>query len=128
MSGFSKLALVETKLFLREKVATLAVFGLPVALVIGFGLIPGFGQPQTSLSEQIGTEYIAAIGVASVPRPERGADGHSPVPGARHPAPSGRHAGAPADPARRQAGGVGGVGDPVGGARHRGGTDRLPRA
>ncbi len=66
MSGFSKLALVETKLFLREKVATLAVFGLPVALVIGFGLIPGFGQPQTSLSDQIGTEYIAAIGVAIV--------------------------------------------------------------
>ena len=46
MNGFSRLAFVETKLFLREKAATLAVFGLPVALVIGFGLIPGFGQPQ----------------------------------------------------------------------------------
>jgi len=38
----------------------LAVFGLPVALVIGFGLIPGFGRPQKGLSDQIGTEYIAS--------------------------------------------------------------------
>ena len=53
MNGFSRLAFVETKLFLREKAATLAVFGLPVALVIGFGLIPGFGQPQKSLSDGI---------------------------------------------------------------------------
>jgi len=66
MNGFGRLAYVETKLFLREKAATLAVFGLPVALVIGFGLIPGFGQPQKGLSGQIGTEYIAALGVAIV--------------------------------------------------------------
>ena len=66
MNGFSRLAFVETKLFLREKAATLAVFGLPVALVIGFGLIPGFGQPQKGLSGQIGTEYIASLGVAIV--------------------------------------------------------------
>jgi ABC-2 type transport system permease protein len=66
MNGFSRLAYIETKLFLREKVATLAVFGLPIALVIGFGLIPGFGKPQKGLSDQIGTEYIAAIGVGIV--------------------------------------------------------------
>ncbi|SRR6266496_27311 len=66
MNGFSRLAYVETKLFLREKAAALAVFGLPVALVIGFGLIPGFNQPQKSLSHQIGTEYIASLGVAIV--------------------------------------------------------------
>jgi ABC-2 type transport system permease protein len=66
MNGFSRLAMVEAKLFLREKAAALAVFGLPVALVIGFGLIPGFGEPQKSLSDQIGTEYIAALGVAIV--------------------------------------------------------------
>ena len=66
MNGFSRLAFVETKLFLREKAAALAVFGLPVALVIGFGLIPGFGQPQKSLSHQIGTEYVAAVGVVIV--------------------------------------------------------------
>ena len=44
----------------------LAVFGLPVALVIGFGLIPGFSDPQKTLSGQSGTEYIAALGVAIV--------------------------------------------------------------
>jgi ABC-2 type transport system permease protein len=66
MTGFSRLALVETKLFLREKAALLGVFGLPVALVIGFGLIPGFSSPQKGLSDQIGTEYIAALGVAIV--------------------------------------------------------------
>ena len=66
MNGFSRLAYIETKLFLRETAAAIAVFGLPVALVIGFGLIPGFGDPQKSLSGQIGTEYIASIGVAIV--------------------------------------------------------------
>jgi ABC-2 type transport system permease protein len=66
MNGFNRLALVEGKLFLREKAALLGVFGLPVALVIGFGLIPGFGDPQKGLSDQIGTEYIAALGVAIV--------------------------------------------------------------
>src|ERR1700752_4638530 len=66
MNGFSRLAYVETKLFLRETGAAIAVFGLPVALVIGFGLIPGFGDPQKGLSNQIGTEYIASVGVAMV--------------------------------------------------------------
>ncbi|HXO24481.1 MAG TPA: ABC transporter permease [Streptosporangiaceae bacterium] len=66
MNGFGRLALVEGKLFLREKAALIGVFGLPVALVIGFGLIPGFGSPQKGLSDQIGTEYIAALGVAIV--------------------------------------------------------------
>ena len=66
MNGFSRLALVEGKLFLREHAALIGVFGLPVALVIGFGLIPGFSDPQKGLSDQIGTEYIAAVGVAIV--------------------------------------------------------------
>ena len=66
MNGFGKLAFVETKLFLRERVAVAALLGLPVALVVGFGLIPGFGQPDKTLSGQIGTEYIASLGVAIV--------------------------------------------------------------
>jgi ABC-2 type transport system permease protein len=66
MTGFSRLAFVEAKLFLREKTALIGVFGLPVALVIGFGLIPGFSDPQKGLSDQIGTEYIAGLGVAIV--------------------------------------------------------------
>jgi signal transduction histidine kinase len=52
MNGFGRLAVVETRLFLRERAAAVAVFGLPVALVIGFGLIPGFGDPQKGLSGQ----------------------------------------------------------------------------
>ena len=39
MSSFSRLAVVEGKLFQREKAALIGVFGLPVALVVGFGLI-----------------------------------------------------------------------------------------
>ena len=50
MHGFSRLAVVEGKLFLREKAAPIGVFGLPVALVLGFGLIPGFSDPQKGLS------------------------------------------------------------------------------
>jgi ABC-2 type transport system permease protein len=66
MNGFSRLAAVEARLFLRERASLLAVFGLPVALVIGFGFIPGFSDPQKTLSGQSGTEYIAALGVAIV--------------------------------------------------------------
>ena len=66
MDGFSRLAYVETKLFLRETGAAIGVFGLPVALIIGFGLIPGFGDPQKGLSGQVGTEFIASVSVAIV--------------------------------------------------------------
>ncbi|HEY3954469.1 MAG TPA: ABC transporter permease [Streptosporangiaceae bacterium] len=66
LAGFGKFAFVETKLFLRERVAVAALLGIPVALVIGFGLIPGFGKPSKTLSGQIGTEYIASLGVAIV--------------------------------------------------------------
>jgi ABC-2 type transport system permease protein len=66
MEGFASFALVETKLFLREKIAMLAVFALPITLVVGFGQIPGFGTPSKSLSGQIGTEYIASVSIAIV--------------------------------------------------------------
>jgi ABC-2 type transport system permease protein len=64
VNGFVKLMLTETKLFLREKVALLGVFALPLGLVIGFGLVPGFGKAQKSLSGQIGTEFIGALGIS----------------------------------------------------------------
>jgi ABC-2 type transport system permease protein len=64
MNGFAKLALVETRLFLREKLALIGVFGVPVGLVIGFGQIPGFSKPQADLGGESGTEYIAALGIA----------------------------------------------------------------
>jgi ABC-2 type transport system permease protein len=56
----------ETKLFFREPLLPALVLALPVLLVVGFGLIPGFGDPSSDLSGQSGTEYIASIGVAIV--------------------------------------------------------------
>jgi ABC-2 type transport system permease protein len=66
MNGFGRLAWVETKLFLRERAAVAALLGIPIALVVGFGLIPGFSHPDKTLGGQIGTEYIASLGVALV--------------------------------------------------------------
>jgi ABC-2 type transport system permease protein len=66
MNGFKRLAIVEGRLFLREKMSVAGVFAFPVGLVVAFGLIPGFGKPQKSLDDQIGTEYIAALGIAMV--------------------------------------------------------------
>jgi ABC-2 type transport system permease protein len=66
MNGFTRLALTEGRLFLREKLSVIGVFAFPVGLVVAFGLIPGFGKPQKSLADQIGTEYIAALGIAIV--------------------------------------------------------------
>jgi len=66
MNGFTRLAVVEGRLFLREKLSVIGVFAFPVGLVVAFGLIPGFGKPQKSLDDQIGTEYIAALGIAIV--------------------------------------------------------------
>jgi ABC-2 type transport system permease protein len=66
MEGFGMLTRVETRLFFRERVATLGVFAIPLGLVIGFGLIPGFSDPQKSLGQQRGTEYIAALGISVV--------------------------------------------------------------
>jgi ABC-2 type transport system permease protein len=56
----------ETRLFFREPLVPALVLLLPVLLVVGFGLIPGFGDPSSDLSGQSGTEYIASIGVAIV--------------------------------------------------------------
>ena len=56
----------ETTLFFREPLLPALVLLLPVLLVVGFGLIPGFGDPSPDLSGQSGTEYIASIGVAIV--------------------------------------------------------------
>jgi ABC-2 type transport system permease protein len=64
MMGFTSFAFIEARLFLRERIAMLAVFALPIALVVGFGQIPGFGTPSKSLDGQVGTEYIASVAIA----------------------------------------------------------------
>jgi ABC-2 type transport system permease protein len=66
MSALGAMTKTETRLFFREPLLPALVLVLPVLLVIGFGLIPGFGDPSSDLSGQSGTEYIASIGVAIV--------------------------------------------------------------
>lgn len=56
----------EAKLFLREPVNVFLVLALPVLLVVGFGLIPGFGEPDEFLGGQSGTEFIASLGIGIV--------------------------------------------------------------
>jgi ABC-2 type transport system permease protein len=66
MSALAAMTRMETKLFFREPVLPLLVLALPVLLVVGFGLIPGFGDPSADLGGQAGTEYIASLGVGIV--------------------------------------------------------------
>ena len=67
MNGFGKLAFVENEAVpARAGRGARRCSAFPVALVVGFGMIPGFGKPDKSLSGQIGTEYIASLGVAIV--------------------------------------------------------------
>jgi ABC-2 type transport system permease protein len=66
MSTLTAMTRIETKLFFREPLLPALVLALPVLLVVGFGLIPGFGDPSADLSGQSGTEYIASLGVAIV--------------------------------------------------------------
>jgi ABC-2 type transport system permease protein len=66
MSALTSMTRTETRLFFREPVLPLLVLALPVLLVVGFGLIPGFGDPSADLGGQGGTEYIASLGVGIV--------------------------------------------------------------
>ncbi|HEY6740099.1 MAG TPA: ABC transporter permease [Actinopolymorphaceae bacterium] len=63
---YTQLLTVEAKLFLRDKAALLITLLIPLALVAGFGMIPGFGDPSSDLGGQAGTEFIASMGVALV--------------------------------------------------------------
>jgi ABC-2 type transport system permease protein len=66
MSALSKLTVVESKLFLRDRVAVPLTLALPVLLVIAFGLIPGIRDPDPDLGGQAPIELVAAIGVSIV--------------------------------------------------------------
>lgn len=66
MSALTAMTQVEGRLFLREPVNIFLVLALPVLLVVGFGLIPGFGDPDEFLGGQSGTEFIASLGVGIV--------------------------------------------------------------
>jgi ABC-2 type transport system permease protein len=64
MSALTKLTVVESKLFLRDRVAAPVTLVLPLLLVIAFGLIPGIRDPDPDLGGQAPIELVAAIGVA----------------------------------------------------------------
>jgi ABC-2 type transport system permease protein len=66
MSALMSMTKMETKLFFREPLLPALVLALPVLLLVGFGLIPGFGDPSPDLGGQAGTEYIASLGVGIV--------------------------------------------------------------
>ena len=66
MSQLTAMATMETKLFFREPLGPPFVLALPVALVVGFGMIPGFGEPDPGLGGQAGTEFIASLGIGIV--------------------------------------------------------------
>jgi ABC-2 type transport system permease protein len=56
----------EARLFVREPVNVFLVLALPVLLLAGFGLVPGFGEPDEFLGGQSGTEFIASLAIGIV--------------------------------------------------------------
>jgi ABC-2 type transport system permease protein len=66
MTALRTMTRTEAKLFVREPVNLFLVIALPVLLVVGFGLIPGFGEPDEFLGGQSGTEFIASLGIGIV--------------------------------------------------------------
>jgi ABC-2 type transport system permease protein len=63
---FAAMLRSEARLFLREPVNLILVGALPAGLIAGFGMIPGFGDPDPGLHGQSGTEFIASLCVGIV--------------------------------------------------------------
>ncbi|WP_067832161.1 ABC transporter permease [Actinomadura kijaniata] len=55
---------VEFRLRMRELLTPLFALALPLALLFGFGLVPGADRPAEGLGGQALTEYMAALGIA----------------------------------------------------------------
>ena len=66
MTALTTMTRMEAKLFVRDPVNLFLVLALPVLLVVGFGLIPGFGEPDDFFGGQSGTEFIASLGIGVV--------------------------------------------------------------
>src|SRR6266496_182989 len=66
MTAFAGLLRAESRLYLRDLPAAVSTLLLPVALVVGFGLIPGFGDPNPDLHGQSSTQLVAACALAVV--------------------------------------------------------------
>jgi ABC-2 type transport system permease protein len=63
---FAALLRSEARLFRREPVNLVLILALPAGLIAGFGLIPGFGDPDPGLGGQSGTQFIASLCVGIV--------------------------------------------------------------
>ncbi|UQS24195.1 ABC transporter permease [Amycolatopsis thermalba] len=65
MTMLSRLTAVEAKLFLRDPAAPVTVLGIPVALLLVFGLMPGMNQPSEDFGGQVPlSAFIAPLSVA----------------------------------------------------------------
>ncbi|MFC4908179.1 ABC transporter permease [Actinomadura gamaensis] len=62
----SKLTLMEFRLFVRDMVGPALIVALPVALLLGFGFMPGGTKASGDLAGQSAAEYIASIDVGLV--------------------------------------------------------------
>jgi ABC-2 type transport system permease protein len=65
MSVLAKIASVEAKLFLRDPGGPITVIGLPVALLLVFGLLPGIRNPSPDFGGKSGLSvFIAPMAVS----------------------------------------------------------------
>jgi ABC-2 type transport system permease protein len=65
MSAMAKMVGVEAKLFLRDPGGPITVIGLPVALLVVFGLMPGIREPSADFGGKSGLSvFIAPMAVA----------------------------------------------------------------
>ncbi|AXB43637.1 ABC transporter permease [Amycolatopsis albispora] len=65
MRALGKLTAVEAKLFLRDPGAAIVVLGVPVALLVVFGLVPGARQPSEDFGGKVPLDtFIAPLSVA----------------------------------------------------------------
>ncbi|MFC5182590.1 ABC transporter permease [Actinomadura harenae] len=62
----AKITLMEFRLFVRDVVGPALIVALPVALLLGFGFMPGGTKASEDLAGQSAAEYIASIDVGIV--------------------------------------------------------------
>ncbi|MBN6038574.1 ABC transporter permease [Amycolatopsis sp. 195334CR] len=65
MGALAKLTAVEAKLYLRDPGTTVVVLGIPLALLVVFGLVPGAGEPSEEFGGQVPLDtFIAPLAVS----------------------------------------------------------------